>query len=117
MCYERRMPAFRSEGRLVDYQRYVAEMEQERGFSDQSALEKCLLLGEEVGELYKAVRKETGLAIDERARIGSIADELADVFIYVCSIANRFDVDLEAAFRTKEEANRGRAWANGLIRK
>jgi NTP pyrophosphatase (non-canonical NTP hydrolase) len=74
-------------------------------------VEKCLLLGEEVGELFKAVRKATGIATDRRARVGSVADELADVFIYLCAIANRFDVDLEAALRAKEEVNRGRSWS------
>jgi len=31
---------------LKDYQEYVTELELQRGFSDQNALEKCLLLGE-----------------------------------------------------------------------
>lgn len=32
---------------LRDYQDYVVDLELERGFSDQNAIEKCLLLGEE----------------------------------------------------------------------
>ena len=42
--------------------------------------------------------------------IGGVADELADVLIFLCSIANRYDVDLEAAFRDKEVLNKSRTW-------
>ena len=42
---------------LDNLQRYVAEMEEERGFSNRDVVQQCLLLGEEVGELCKAVRK------------------------------------------------------------
>jgi NTP pyrophosphatase (non-canonical NTP hydrolase) len=30
--------------------------------------------------------------------------------MYVCSLANMFDVDLENAFRQKEEINKTRFW-------
>jgi len=33
-------------------------MVKERGFENETVLEQCLLLGEEVGELFKAVRKQ-----------------------------------------------------------
>lgn len=36
----------KTEPTLADFQVYVKELELERGFSDQTALEKCLLLGE-----------------------------------------------------------------------
>ena len=39
-----------------------------------------------------------------------IGDELADVFIYLCSLANRYGIDLEAAIRAKEEINKTRVW-------
>ncbi len=42
---------------LGDFQEYVKNLESLRGFDNQNALEKCLLLGEEVGELFKAVKK------------------------------------------------------------
>ena len=94
---------------LFEFQKYVAELEIERGFSDQSTIEKCLLLGEEVGELFKAVRTSAGLKVDVPG--GEIAMELADILIYVCAIANRCDVDLEASFRAKEEINKTRTWS------
>jgi NTP pyrophosphatase (non-canonical NTP hydrolase) len=73
-------------------------------------LEKCLLLGEEVGELFKTIRKATGMSVDTRTAVSPVADELADVLIMLCSIANRAGVDLDAAFRAKEEKNRERTW-------
>lgn len=102
------MPDLPADATLADLQRYVAEMELERGFADQSTIEKCLLLGEEVGELFKAVRTDVGLAVDDPGE--EIAGELADVVIYLCSIANRCDVDLDAAFRAKEAINATRRW-------
>ena len=95
---------------LKDYQEYVIELEEQRGFSDQNALEKCLLLGEEMGELFKAIRKTIKLKMDVNSNTGPVKDELADIFIYVCAIANRFDINLEQAFREKEEINKKREW-------
>ncbi|RPI72921.1 MAG: pyrophosphohydrolase [Desulfobacteraceae bacterium] len=95
---------------LQDYQNYVRELENERGFSDQSARDKCLLLGEEIGELFKSIRKAEGLSIDKNSNFKSIADEIADIFIYICSIANRYGIDMEAAFKQKEEQNKNRTW-------
>ena len=104
------MPHLKSGPVLMDVQAYVAKLELERGFDDQGPLEKCLLLGEEVGELFKAVRKAEGVVIDPRSKVGEVADELADVVILLCSVANRYGVDLEAAIRAKEEVNKTRVW-------
>ena len=68
------------------------------------------LLGEEMGELFKAVRKTVKLKTDVNANIGSVDEEIADMLIYLCSIANRFDIDIEQAFRKKEEHNKKRTW-------
>ena len=104
------MPQLNDHPTLADFQSYVAQLETERGFEDQSARDKCLLLGEEVGELFKAVRKIEGLKVDTDSRFGTISEELADIFIYVCAIANRYNIDLEAAFRDKEAINHQRSW-------
>ena len=95
---------------LEDFQNYVQALENERGFSHQTVLTKCLLLGEEVGELFKAIRKVEGIKIDQNSNFGTIAEELADILIYLCAIANRYDIDLEAAFRDKEKTNMNRNW-------
>lgn len=107
------MPHLKSAPTLTDIQQYVAELEQERGFSDQNVLQKCLLLGEEVGELFKAIRKHQGMSIDPKSNASSVADELADLIVMMCAVANRLDVDLEKAFRAKEEVNMKRRWSQG----
>jgi len=95
---------------LDDVQHYVADLETERGFADQSARDKCLLFGEELGELFRAVRRAEGLKVDPNSRAADVADELADCLIYLCAIANRYGVCLETAFRAKEVKNQARTW-------
>jgi NTP pyrophosphatase (non-canonical NTP hydrolase) len=104
------MPQLNDRPTLADFQTYVAQLETERGFEDQSARDKCLLLGEEIGELFKAVRKIEGLKVDAASQFGTISEELADILIYVCAIANRYAIDLESAFREKEVLNHQRSW-------
>ena len=106
------MPELNPAARLADYQAYVVELERERGFDGQRPIDKCLLLGEEVGELFKAVRRAEGLSVDPDSKIGDIADEAADVLILLCAIANRYGVDLEQAFREKEALNKTRRWSS-----
>ncbi len=105
------MSTLRENPRLADLQRYVAEMEREHGFIDQTVLQKCLLLGEEIGELFRAVRKAENMPLEAHRQAGAIDEEIADVLISLCSIANRSGVDLETAFRKKEERNKERVWA------
>lgn len=96
---------------LTDIQKYVAELERERGFAHQEVIQKCLMLGEEVGELFKAIRKQEKMSIDSNSKSFSVQEEMADIIIMLCSIANRFDVNLEQAFRDKEEINKKRKWS------
>jgi NTP pyrophosphatase (non-canonical NTP hydrolase) len=104
------MPELKKNPTLGQFQEYVRELEKERGFSDQTIIDKCLLLGEEVGELFKAVRKSEGLVVDANSRFADVGDELADILIYLCAVANRKNIDLEAAFLAKEEKNKKRKW-------
>jgi NTP pyrophosphatase (non-canonical NTP hydrolase) len=92
-------------------QQYVAHTEVQRHFDTQSATEKCLLLGEEVGELFKAVRKASGLAIDPHSDGKEVGNELADILNYLLAIANRYQIDLGEAFVAKELINQTRTWA------
>lgn len=104
------MPELKSNPLLSDIQNYVKELELERGFADQNIIQKCLMLGEETGELFKAVRKSERLVMDRKSEVGEVSDELADIIVFLCSIANRYDIDLEDAFRKKEEINKKRVW-------
>ncbi len=105
------MPILKQNPCLSDIQTYVKELKAERGFSTTDKIYECFLLGEEVGELFKAVRKnEKGGQIDPNSKKFSISEELADILIYISSIANQHDIDLETAFREKEEINKKRTW-------
>ncbi|MDP2860321.1 MAG: MazG nucleotide pyrophosphohydrolase domain-containing protein [bacterium] len=104
------MPALKENPTLKNYQKYVEELVRERGFADVNVQELFMLLIEEVGEMAKAARKAAGMHIDRRSEEKNLAHEMADVLIYLFDIANRFKVDLEQAFREKEEQNEQRHW-------
>lgn len=95
---------------LGQLQRYIEREAKKRGFGDQTPLQKCLILGEEVGELFKAIRKEEKMPVGEHSKVGTISEELADVLMYVCTIASYYRVDLEKAFRAKDKIHSKRVW-------
>lgn len=95
---------------LTDLQDYVAKMEVERGLDAQDATSQCLKLGEEVGELFRAVRKANGNPSDPQGRTVDIADECADICILLMSITNRYGINLDDALRAKEAKNNHRTW-------
>ena len=96
---------------LTDFCKYSLILEQVRGFEDQTVKDKCILLGEEVGELLKAIRHKEGMVIDKnKENSENISLELADVFGLILAIANKYEIDLEKAFREKEEINKKRIW-------
>ncbi|WP_344952852.1 MazG nucleotide pyrophosphohydrolase domain-containing protein [Sphaerisporangium flaviroseum] len=97
---------------MDEIQRYVADMEKARGFSDSTMLEQTLKLAEETGEVCKAVRKHTALSIDPTSATGTLSEELADVLIYLAAIANRAGIDLADALRAKERVNETRVWTS-----
>jgi NTP pyrophosphatase (non-canonical NTP hydrolase) len=96
---------------LKDLQQYVATVCQERGWTKDTPSEKFMLFVEEVGELAKAMRKAAGLYEEQaKPRDLSLEEEFADVLSYLLDLANCYQVDLEAAFRAKEQTNQGRTW-------
>ena len=97
---------------ISDFQEYVKKLEKERGFDVTSSnIQTALQLGEEVGELFKAIRKTEKMRVDENSKFTSIGEELADIFIFTLVIANRYEINLEHAFREKEEINKKRNWS------
>ncbi|MFH1334631.1 MAG: MazG nucleotide pyrophosphohydrolase domain-containing protein [Pseudomonadota bacterium] len=70
---------------LCDFQNYVHALEIERGFAHENLAQKCLLLGEEIGELCEAIRQYASQSVN------SVAGELADVLIILFSMANRLE--------------------------
>ncbi|HEU5440331.1 MAG TPA: MazG nucleotide pyrophosphohydrolase domain-containing protein [Ktedonobacterales bacterium] len=96
---------------LADLQRYEAEVCQERGWTKDTPSEKFMLFVEEVGELAKAMRKAAGLYAEQaRPRDMSLEEEFADVLSYLLDLANAYGIDLERAFRAKEQVNQSRTW-------
>jgi len=96
-------------------QEYVADMERERGFADDGPVEKCLVLAEEVGEVCKSVRGFSGMKLDvTQDRYQDVSQELADVLIVLCALANRVGVSLTEAVAMKEALNRSRRWEDGV---
>jgi len=95
---------------LSDFQKYVSDMVKERGFEDETVPEIFMLFLEECGEFSKAARKTQNIKVDKKARSCDLSDEAADVFMYLLDICNKFGIDLEEAFRRKEEKNKKRKW-------
>ncbi len=96
---------------LKDFQSYVAQMVKERGFDKETVPEIFMLFLEECGEMAKAARKtQAHIKSDSSSRDHRLDHEVADVFIYLLDICNQYGIDLEQAFRDKEEHNRSRRW-------
>jgi NTP pyrophosphatase (non-canonical NTP hydrolase) len=95
---------------LGDFQEYVVEMDKERGFTKSTPLHALVHLMEESGELAKAVRKAEHLRVDEKSESFAVAEEAADVLIFLLKLCNQYGIDLEQAFREKEEINKQREW-------
>lgn len=95
---------------LRDFQRYVEEMVEERGFKEKNISDIFMLFLEECGEMAKAARKASKMKTDGNSEQFHLDYEIADVFIYLLDICNKFGVDLEKAFREKEEINKKREW-------
>ena len=96
---------------LKQLQQYMAAVCRERGWDKDRPPEKFVLFIEEVGELAKAMRKAAGLYAEAaKPRDLSLEEEFADVLSYLLDLANSFQIDLETAFRAKEQVNQTRTW-------
>lgn len=64
---------------------------------------------EEVGELAKAIRKETGFKGEKKSdNHDNLREEFADVLNYLMELANRFDVNLAEVYFEKHKINQTR---------
>lgn len=96
---------------MSDIQNYIKCMLKENNYNN-TPLELLCYLTEEVGELAKEIRKhESNMEMDINKKYSSnIKDELADVFIYVLTIADKYNIDLLDALKRKETINLERTW-------
>jgi NTP pyrophosphatase (non-canonical NTP hydrolase) len=99
--------------KMQDYQRYVEGLEAFHGWLDVDLIHNCFLMGEEVGELFKSIRKYERFfeTADENNAIEHVGEEIVDVLNYLLAIANRLDIDVESAFRKKNTHNLTRTWS------
>ncbi len=99
---------------LSAYQEYIHALETQHGWLDVDLVHNCFLMGEEVGELFKAIRKHQKYFsegnVQPQDSKTAVAEELVDVFNYLLALANRLDIDLEDAFRSKNAHNQQRRW-------
>ncbi len=95
---------------LKDLQKYIWQMNIERGFNTKDPSKKLVILVEEVGELAKAIRKRAGLKFTGTTQQTELSDEIADVFIVLLGLASMTDVDMQQAVAEKEAKNRKRQW-------
>jgi NTP pyrophosphatase (non-canonical NTP hydrolase) len=106
------MPVLPEKPTLADLQVYIKEIGEERGWNKNNVLEIFLLFAEEVGELAKALRNRAGLYTEntQNRNPHELEEEFADVLNYLLDLANCTGVDLENAFRLKDEKNSKRKW-------
>lgn len=97
---------------LDEIQDYVKKVLSIRGFDEETEKDIMLLMVEEVGELAKSIRKQTGLKIDKNKldSYSSVSEEIADVFMYLVDLANVLNINILEAFKGKEEKNIQRVW-------
>lgn len=95
---------------LQNFQQFIADEGQERGWDKRPVQDKMLLMTEEVGEVAKALRKELKMGAEKPENTDHLAEELVDVMNYIADIANDFDIDLDQAFRAKWQKNATRTW-------
>jgi len=109
---QRKTPHLPPSPTMQDFQEFIHGLESFHGWLDVDLIHNCFLMGEEVGELFKAIRKhlkyyEKSSSTDD---IDAISEEIVDVMNYLLAIANRLDIDVEAAFRKKNARNLTRTW-------
>lgn len=97
---------------LSDFQAYIEKMKKLRGFNTTDPILEMLFLTEEIGEVATIVRRtsQQGHFDINKIKDLDISTELADVFMFLLSLCNMYGVDLEEAFRKKEEKNKTRIW-------
>ena len=88
---------------LVDVQKIVDT-------SSRSLTSLSLELGAKVGKLCKAVRKLEKIKMGTHSQAVNTQTALIEVFTALFAVANCCSINLEQAFRDKEEINKKRVW-------
>ena len=94
---------------LADLQRAISEVRAERGFvTDPVKIQ--VLLSEEIGEIASQIKRLWSVNYDDFDR-SQLEEEIADVFVLLTALANRFEIDIEqAVVRKFFEKDSKRTW-------
>ncbi len=96
---------------LNQMQEHLGEFCRQKGWDKISVTEVFLLFSEEIGELAKEIRKQTGFKGEKvPENKDNMTEEFADVLNYLMELANRFGIDLEQAYKKKHLKNSTRTW-------
>ncbi|KPV61965.1 MAG: MazG nucleotide pyrophosphohydrolase domain protein [Candidatus Bathyarchaeota archaeon BA1] len=106
-------------------QDWVESFERARGWADRPPEEKLICLQEEVGELARAIKLvwsesskliKKGISQEEARKkaltisSNNVAEEIADCIVYLLSIANKFNIDIDSCLREKMKTSLQRKW-------
>jgi len=96
---------------IREMQNHMDMFVKKHGWDKDDIYKKFLLFSEEIGELAKEIRKSEKLYMeDAKENSKDLEGEFADVLNYVLDLANHMNVDLEKAYRDKNQANLKREW-------
>lgn len=98
---------------LREVQKYIENMNEIREFNNETIQERMLLLTEEIGELAKAIRKESTnmyTDINKQCNYDTIESEIADCFYVLVSVASYLNIDVFNSLKDKEKENINRVW-------
>src|SRR5690625_5016082 len=96
---------------LDDFQQYVKDFCEEKGFTNVSDEERYLFFMSEVGEMSEELLKLKYAEEDKQTEIRkALSHEIFDVIWNTVEIANRLDINLTQAFKEKMELNSKRSW-------
>ena len=102
-------PSSGDPGKAIDaLQQYYKRIAARRSWDDETPKDILLLILEEIGELARAVRKIEGIKRDGHYENDAVAEELADIQLYLVHLANSLKITLGDAVTQKETKNQER---------
>jgi NTP pyrophosphatase (non-canonical NTP hydrolase) len=88
----------------------LTQVQQLLGTQTSSLASLGLQLGTAIGKLSKVIRKLENLKIGTHSKEVKAQAALVETVMALCAVANRAGVNMEKAFRDKEEINKTRTW-------
>ncbi|MFC5649171.1 MazG nucleotide pyrophosphohydrolase domain-containing protein [Paenibacillus solisilvae] len=92
-----------------EFQQYVREFSRDKGFDHSSIEQRTLYLMTEVGELAKEVLSVSFHPDGEQRE--NLGHEMFDVVWNIFDLANKLNIDLDQAFKSKMQINDKRTWS------